>query len=361
MKKIQLQRKSKILVINIAGIGDQVMSVPALKGLHALYPDSELSLLTIPRCRFLLSGLAFIKNIYEFAISYERSLSYLRWSNIRLLKTLRRQRFDLVVNMKSIGSRGGAWKIKFLLACIKPRYTAGRNTFGRGAFYDLSVQDKDGGYKHSVEIMTDIVESLGGKIDRPMYLDIPVDAGDVAEVKHMLSSWNVSDCAVIIGFNPGSFRPAHRWVVERWIELGNRLLAHENTTIIITHGPEEENIISMIEAGITKKSALITKLFPLSLMPALLKAMHLFISNDTGPMHIAAAVRTPVIALFGPSDPVNFGPYGDPVINRVITGKVDCSIPCYKFECDNPRCMLAISVDDVYNAAHTILKKSKKI
>jgi ADP-heptose:LPS heptosyltransferase len=160
-----------------------------------------------------------------------------------------------------------------------------------------------------------------------------------------------------IGFQISASKPYCVWPKGHFSELGKRLLANsEDVNIILFGGPGDEKTGKEIAEGITtdsgQKPRIINLAGRLSLkkLPAALRGLDLFITNDTGPFHIAVALKTPTISLFVPSTVRHTGPYQDLEIHKVIRKPKPCS-PCIKKYCNDPNCMSIISVEEVYRAA----------
>jgi lipopolysaccharide heptosyltransferase II len=358
LNKIPLPKGSKILVVNIAGIGDQIMAIPAMDALRALYPACELSLLTIARCKGLLNEISYLKHIYEIGLSYEKTLSYLRWANIKLLQEIRHEHFSLAINLESISSLPGSLKMWFLLSLIGATHWAGRNTAGRGNFYDIAVSENDIENRHTVEIMMAVMEELGAPHSGDIRLRLPINNDDRETAASFLARHTVSPSSVLIGFNPGSFRPSRRWSLDRWSALANRLQEDDRIEIFISGGPDEKGMIGTIAAGMRKKPITAFEQLSLRHVPALISACRVFVTNDTGPMHIAAAVGTPLVALFGPGDRARYRPYTTPGKAEIIQKPVNCQLPCYRHECASADCMKHIQVEDVLSAVREQLKRT---
>ncbi|MFH1378802.1 MAG: glycosyltransferase family 9 protein [bacterium] len=355
MTKITLPPGSKILIVNIAGIGDQVMSLPALNALHTLYPESEISLLSLTRSKGLLKGIEYIKNIYELDIIYEKQFSYVTRSNIKLLFRLRKEKFAMAINLEGISSFAGKLKISLLFKLIGPRIWVGRNTFGRGRFYDVKIDEVYSQGRHTVDSMMDILVALGFEPHQAVALELPVSDEDKKLAAAFLDKKNIPTDHIIVGFNPNAYRPSRQWDIPRWIDLGNKILENPGIHILITGGRSDMDRINTILKGINNKSLVTFADISLDLLPALLQRMDLFVTNDTGPMHIAAAVGTSIVALFGPGDVRRYRPYGEHKKIKLIRADSSCTGPCYKHYCADPECMLKISVDDVYNAVKAML------
>ncbi|MBW1967352.1 MAG: glycosyltransferase family 9 protein [Deltaproteobacteria bacterium] len=166
-----------------------------------------------------------------------------------------------------------------------------------------------------------------------------------------------------IGFQISASRPFKAWPQGHFSELGKRLLADsEDVNIILFGGPGDEKIGKKIAEGITTVSNQKPRVInlagrlPLKKLPAAIKGLDLFITNDTGPFHIAVALKIPTISLFVPTPVRHTGPYQDLEIHKVIRKPKPCS-PCLQKYCNDPNCMSLISVEEVYQAVKTSLSQ----
>ncbi|MDD5236290.1 MAG: hypothetical protein PHU91_01265 [Candidatus Omnitrophica bacterium] len=146
----------RILVINLGGMGDLLLSRPALKALKNHFPQAEISLLVIPQVYEVAVSTPYVDKVY---ILYNDPRCLFRDAGI--LFSLRCRHFDLAINMRTLASAGGARKIKFILDFIKPRVSAGRDTDGRGQFFDMKVPETLKGKKYEMEYDIDTVTALG--------------------------------------------------------------------------------------------------------------------------------------------------------------------------------------------------------
>jgi heptosyltransferase-2 len=159
----------------------------------------------------------------------------------------------------------------------------------------------------------------------------------------------------LIGINPGGDRPNRRWPADRFAIVAEALLHDGGTRIVLFGGPGEEGLARMIKDRLPSSS--VTSLAgALSLhdLCYLISKLDLFITNDSGPMHIAAAAKTPVVALFGPEHPRNLRPYAPDTLYRVVYKEVPCR-PCNRSSCGNPICLTAIAPADVVPPCRELL------
>jgi ADP-heptose:LPS heptosyltransferase len=150
----------------------------------------------------------------------------------------------------------------------------------------------------------------------------------------------------LIALHPGAKDAFKQWPASHFIELGKRLHAALNATILITGTPGEQALVDAIASQIPEAQS-ITHL-PLRTFAALLQNVDLMVSNDTGAMHVAFAMRTPTIALFTPTNPVHCGPFA--AKNVLTIAKAPTCTPCLRKKCTSPFCLLQIGIDEVYHA-----------
>lgn len=347
-----------ILIVQLAGIGDLVMGIPTIKALRNKYKDAYLGLLVISRSRQLMAGNPYIDEMFVLDIK-DTALKHLfsKRGFVKVFKTLKELRkldFDIVINLERISSWIGAFKMAIFFMLIGGKFWIGRDTDGRGFFFDFKIKEKTLEHKHQVELNLDVCRALGVDI-KEVKLDIPILDGDRIFISDFLKLHDISDKDVLIGFNPGAFRPSRRWFEGCWAGLAERLIKEYGCKIVITGDSSEQKMIEEIARLAGDKRLIIATNFTLKQLTALLERLRLFITNDSGPMHIAAAVQTPIIALFGPGDNYQFSPYPQSDKYIVIRKETNCRRPCYKFKCRNHKCMKLISVDDVLIAARRIL------
>ena len=155
----------------------------------------------------------------------------------------------------------------------------------------------------------------------------------------------------MIAINPGGNWLPKRWPKENWAILADKLLGELSARVIITGSQHDVPLAREIESLMRQRCVCACGAFNLKQFGALCRRLHLFITADSGPLHIANCLGTrKIIALFGPTHPLITGPY--PQKNVVILQKnIGCEIPCYKQDCSDHRCMKALTVEDVVRAA----------
>ena len=212
---------------------------------------------------------------------------------------------------------------------------------GFGLFIDKRVSLKHLQNLHFSDAMMEIAKAAGGIPDDK---GIEVFWNQEAELKwaHLFTN----NDTIKIALNPGADDQRKRWAIERYAKVANHLVKHFNAQIILLGGPGEENIANDIEDRIKCEIVNLAGKLDLNELPYVISRMDLLISNDSGPMHIGAATKTPLVAIFGHEDPMLFGPYTTTDLYRVIFKNVDCK-PCKKKNCRNPICLDLITPEEV--------------
>ena len=362
-KEIFTKEIKKILILQLAGIGDLVMATPTLKALRERFRDAHIKLLVISRSAQLIKGCPYIDDLFILDIEHTNLKTLFEKGAItkayRAIKELHQEKFDMLINLERISSWPGAFKMGVLFSFIGAKYKVGRDTDKRGFFFNFKIKENSQERRHAVETNLDVARALGARV-REVKLELPLFDKDREFISRFLSPCDILDTDLLIGLNPGSFRFYGRWFKERWVRLANKLVEEYGCKIIITGGESERELINEIAKLIDKKSIITAINLTLKQLTALIERFNLFITNDTGPMHIAAATQTPLIALFGPGDIHKFFPYGNSDKCLIVRKEVSCQRPCYKFKCKNRKCMELITVEDVMKAVRGILAFTQK-
>ncbi len=339
----------KILIIQLGGIGDVVMSTPVIRALREHYKKAYIGMLVISRSAPVIEGLPYIDKLFIVdvkLITFRQliTIPYL-FKTIRLIRMLRNKKFDLAINLKRIWSWSGAFKTAVFIKLIGAKQSIGIKG-KKSFFYSIDVGESSSKIKHAVEENIEVVKTLGVEV-KDRNLIVPVSDNDREIANAFLSQNNINDKDILVGFNPGAFRPSRRWPMPRWSELADRLIEEYNCKIVIAGSKGDAYMIEEIKRAIDNIDRVFSVAdFTLKQYAALIEKLALFVTNDTGPMHIASAIGTAVIALFGPGEVEKFYPYPRNKRHIVIRKKIKCS-PCYKFRCSHTTCMKLITVKDV--------------
>ncbi len=339
---------ARILAVSNTAIGDTLLSTPGLRSLRLAYPSAHISLLLNGAYTELFAGNPDVDEIIP---------SRGGWRGFwRLALRLRRHRFDLACifhgnepqttplcylsGARFIFKLPNSNRFRYLLTNREPLTTW--QEFGHGIDQRLAV-----------------AALAGGKpTDRRMTLEVGEEPR--MEVALRLEECGIGIGTTVIGFQPGASTRSRRWAPSRFIELGRRLLAERaDLRIVVTGSPAEKELAEGIASGIGDARAAVTAGdLPLRLLPALIERCALLVTGDTGPMHMAVAVGTPVVALFAVADWRRSGPGYDLDRHVVIQRGRTCE-PCYSKNCPYPEpvCMEQIGVDDVERAIGELLQR----
>lgn len=355
---ISPEKIRKILIVQLAGIGDLIMATPTLKAIRDKFSKSHISLLTTSRAKEVVVSSPYIDEIFTLD-KYLHFLSFFRPKSIiemvRLIKTLREKHFDMAINLFRLIRKRGIIRMVLLFYLIGAEYRMGRDTDGRGFFFNIKVPEKEGGPRHEVERILDVARTLGAEI-KDKRLEICVSNEDRKYALGFLRQNQILDTNLIIGLNPGAFIPSHLWGKENFAKLGDELVKRYQAKIVISGGPDEIELASEIASMMKIKPVIAAGKMTLKQDAALMERYNLFITNGTGGMHMAVATNTTLIALLGP-DFVKYFPYGNRDRCVVIKKDIKCS-PCYKLKCKKHLCMKLITVEDILQAAEVLLERT---
>lgn len=343
VRQLGKQPLQRILVRATNWIGDAVMTTPALAALRAHYPEAEIVLLANP----LVAQLFTFHSCVDRVVIYDKKGIHAGIGGFwRIVTELRAQHFDAAVLLQN------AIEAALLAVFAGIPCRAGYTTDARRLLlnYPVSVTSADKQLHH-----TDYYLHLLGQLginggDEKLRLDCSVEEQQWA--KAMLASDERHDR--VIAINPGAaYGSAKRWFPERFALVADMLAKRYNAQILLTGGPAETDIGADIVGAMD--STVINMIGQTSVrqMMSLLAQCELLITNDSGPMHVAAAFDVPIVAVFGPTDHTTTCPASDNV--KIVRKDTDCA-PCLLRQCPSDhRCMQAISADDVIAAATQLL------
>ena len=343
------ERIRKILVREVNWVGDAVLTLPALAALDRRFPLAEIAVLAKPWVAGLFAGQAAVDRIVEYrAEGSHRGLPG-RWA---LARELRRERFDLVLLFpNSLDAAIVPW-----LARVPRR--VGYGTDGRGPLLTQGVaQSGRSAERHQVFRYLDLVRALGA--DGEAIPQIMVDAEAVRAADRLLLDHGVEAGEACVAVNPGSiYGSAKRWSAERFAAVADALAESHRARILLIGSAREWDVLEAVAGQMRRTPIRLGGRTDLATLAGVLKRVRLLLSNDTGAMHLAAAVGTPVLAVFGPTDADATGPLGPD--SRVVREPVPCS-PCLLRECPiDHRCMVGVGIAQVLKAAEDLLTTTQR-
>ncbi|MDA2909721.1 lipopolysaccharide heptosyltransferase II [Nitrospiraceae bacterium AH_259_D15_M11_P09] len=347
MRKESLKR---LLVRTPNWIGDAVMSEPALSAVRKLFPSAEITWLAKPAIAELFQGHPACDKVVVYEDRGRHSGITGKWA---LAETLRGQRYELAILLQN------AFEAAMLafLSGIPRRF--GYATDGRKFLLSDPVV-KPTTTRHQVDYFLDMLRPLGveGPASAPqLYLT----AQEEREMEQRLAQFGIGEADCLVGLNPGSiYGGAKRWLPDRFAETADRLVRESGAKrirVVIVGARGEETLGQAINERMAAKPIVLSGRTSIRQLMAVIKRCSLFITNDTGPMHIAAAFSVPVVAIFGPTDWRTTAPLG--AAHSIVRHEVECA-PCLLRECPiDHRCMTRVTVDEVCEAALKRLRADK--
>jgi heptosyltransferase-2 len=332
----------KIVIRAPNWIGDSILAVPAAYSLSKNFPQAQIWIAAKDWVKELFASHDFIKGV--ISLPDDDGFKNLKVS-IRKIKSFH---FDIGVLLTNSFSSA----LLFYLGKIPERW--GYNTDGRRVLLTRGVALKKGEEcSHQLNYYLDLISGLGLKTFPPK-ISLPVTQEEKGKAKEMLLSLNVDLKKPLVILNPGaSYGPSKRWHARNYAKLAILLQDRKKAEILITGSKDETGLVESISSFMTKKPLNLTGKTNLRLLAGLISIADLFITNDSGPMHIANALKIPVVAIFGPTNPSFTGPFQQPA--AVIKKDVPCW-PCSYRECPfDHRCMIKINAEEVFEACQKFL------
>lgn len=342
---------SRILVVLPNWVGDLVLATPALRALRRQYADQHITFLVKSHLAPVLSGGDWMDEL-RFWPSRGPSRPKRRKSFLGFAAELRENRYDIAILFANSFRSG----LLSRLAGIKRR--VGYDREGRGLLLtDKLLPEKANGKFVPVPMIryyNAIARYLGCR-ECPELPELFTTVEDESVVDQVMASAGVKSGQPIVVVNPGaSFGPAKCWIPERFAEVGDRLAERRGAAVFISCGPSEIEVARAVAGRMRRPCVVLDRpVMPLGPSKALIRRASLLVTNDTGPRHFANAFGTPVVTVFGPTDPQWTVTAAEK--ERSLMVPVDCG-PCMKRRCPlDHRCMTRITSDMVLNRAEELL------
>ena len=332
----------KILVREVNWLGDAVLTLPALAALARRFPQAEITVLAKPWVAGLLKGQRGVDRLLEYqAGGIYRGLRG-RWD---LARQLARERFDLAVLFpNSLDAALVPW-----LARIPRR--VGFGTDGRGVLLTDRVPPPPKARPHQVFRYLALAQAVGAAGEPVPVLDVHPKTETAA--LRLLSAEGIGADEPCLALNPGSiYGDAKRWLPERFARVADIVAQRHGARVLLIGSAKEREILDAVARRMQRPSVQLGGRTDLATLAGVLRRVRLLLSNDTGAMHVAAAIGTPVLAVFGPTDAEATGPLGPR--SRIARHPVPCS-PCLLRACPiDHRCMSVIGEEEVVAAAEEL-------
>lgn len=333
----------KILFIKLSAIGDVVQTLPALEAIKRHFPGCEIDWVVEEAASGILEGHPLINRLL---ISRRKAWVRMLRNPGRFFQSLRdifgffrrlhETRYDIAIDLQGLLKSGvliGLARAERKIGFDKTRELSYLFLNEKLPPYDIE--------KHALERYLDVARYLGAKDPSPK-CTLPIEH-EIDVMKKRLEVLGRNGKRIVV-INPMARWKTKLWEEGKFAELAERLASEKNAVVIFTGGTDDHGVAERIRSGMKQSSENWAGKTNLKELAALASLADLFITTDTGPMHLAAAAGAKVLALFGPTAPWRTGPYGQGHI--VLRTGIDCS-PCFKRKCEDVKCMRGITVEEV--------------
>jgi lipopolysaccharide heptosyltransferase II len=339
---------SRILVLEYWNLGDIVMESPFLHNLRVQYPTAHITIFTSPKCADLLKDQGLVDEMIVVRVPWAQHYSRWRKYNpfsmlwlelFRALRTVRAAEFDM-----AFAARADI-RENFMLWATRVRRRIGY-AFGGGGFLLTDLVTPDLHNPHFSQRWLRLLEHVG----KPVLIRDPrlrVSKEQQESARQLLSGRGLHESDFVIAIHPGARSPLRQWGKENFVAVAKRLESDFRIKIVWFRDPGQDAAINAPEGALA---------LPLGQFMAVLSECRMFICNDSGPMHIATSLGTPVVAIFGPTEPAWFGPLGQGH-SVVIRPEFWCR-PCFDYcQFDQPYCLRTVTVESVYEASAKTIRQ----
>lgn len=326
--------RKKILIIKWGALGDLVASTPAIKTLRENFPNAHITLFTNNLMNQIIPP-GFWADDHIIINTIGNKIEDSIFNQLKLFFELRRKKFDIAVNLRWTSERAAL--ITFMSGS-KTRISSGPKNMMW--VYTNKIIHPVGHY-HEIHRNLDIVKALGlAKINEAP--EVYISDSNKTFADNFFEKNKLSSCGVVC-IHPGASKPVRAWMPERFAEIGKLLSDKYKLKIVVTWGEKEKEIATNVVQMIGGNAVLCDETKTIGDLSAIINKCNMFFSNCTGPMNVAVAVKTPVVALLGSSDETDWGAYGKEHTNI----KSPLRLEQYTDE-DEKRAMEAITVEHVW-------------
>ncbi len=333
-----------ILVVKLSAIGDVIHTLPSVACLRRRYPDAHITWIIEEAAADLIRNHPHVDRV--IVSSRKRWLREIRQGNIRkpfreanaMLHLLQDRTYDLVIDFH------GLFKSAVFVFLSRGRRKLGYDSMQELSGLFLNEKIPEDMNKHAVDRYLDFLRYLGVEDPTPEFL-IPYADENRRKIDRLLDTNGIDRQRPLVAVSPVALWDTKLWQEEKFAELADRIAGELNCQVVLTG--QDRIILDRIGALAKRPPVNLGGMTTLRDLACLYQKASVLVTTDSGPMHLAAAVQTPVVALFGPTDPGRTGPYGTG--HKVLTAPLPCR-PCFKKTCDTQACMREISVADVFDA-----------
>ena len=357
VRPLRMEEKDRILLIRPDHLGDMLLSTPAIRALRAARPDAEIHMLAGPWSADVIAAFPEVDLVLTLpfpGFSRHHPKENLGSPYKLLLQTARQLRdvgYSSAVIMRPDHWWGAAVaqlagipvRIGYALPDVAP-------------FLSETLEHQR---EHAVLQNMRLVQRWTGSIaPEETILTFQSNAEDAGYVDGYLNEWGISHRRRLICIHPGSGTWVKRWQPEKWARVADTLAEQLKAAAVFTGGDHEVPLVRQIMAEMEADACIMAGDTRVGQLAALYKRATVVLGPDSGPMHLAVAVDTPTVSLFGPADPVEFGPWGSPERHQIVTTDIGCR-PCRVLDWGNDQeafhpCVHEISIGQVLAAAREV-------
>jgi heptosyltransferase I len=340
----------RILLIKLSALGDVIQTLPTLEAIRAAYPQADITWLVeeaaapILELHPALDSLVVSRRRSWLAAGQQGSL-YTAWQEFRqVVQSIRQRPYDLVIDFQ------GLLKSAFWTRLARSPRKIGFDRTREYSYLPLTERlppyDPD---EHAVRRYLRVARYLGAAAESIRFrLALPNGVGE--DLDYL---WSEKTGPLIV-MHPGTRWPSKHWPPENFAFLADALRHARQARVVFTGSPADRPLIAGIRSCMSTSAEDLSGRTDLKALTRLFYQADAAVTTDTGPMHLAAAVGTPVVAVFGPTAPWRTGPFGPQ--HRVIRTNLPCS-PCFQRHCLKPECLTGLAVDQVLAAVGEILNQ----
>jgi heptosyltransferase I len=326
-----------ILFIKPSSLGDIVHAMPTLASLRRAYPSAKMTWLVKRQWAGLVERIDGVDRVWSVTPGMKGWLSH--------IPALRAERFDLAVDLQGLFRSA----IMGWLSGAPDRIGFTNAREGSPWWYNRLVP-VPAPEMHAVDRYLLVAKALGAADTGPPEFRFQIPPADRDEVERLMVRAGIGSGTNWVAINVSARWPTKRWPAASFATVADQINGEGLGPVLFIGGPDDRADIAAVRGMMKTGSIDLAGAFPVGLLPSFLAKADLLITNDSGPMHIAAAVGTPVVAVFGPTSPIRTGPYGSG--HMVLTHKIACS-PCFSRVCENKAylaCLTEITPDQVFSA-----------
>ncbi len=353
MRKITLKGDERILVVRTDRMGDVILSIPTLELIKKTYPSTHLAMLISAYPAPLLRNNPYLD---ELIVDDRDGVHGGLKGCFRLANFLRRRRFDISVLLHP------TWRLALLLFLARVRYRVGTGYRLYSLFFNLKIfQHRKTIEKHELEYNLDMLKPLGIEPERVLPR-IYACAEEEDKKRIMFEKLGIGEDDIVAVVHPGSGNSSLNLPPEKFASLADEMIEKEKVKLILTGSQAEVSLVGLVARNMKNSSINMAGKLELRELSLVLERADVVVSNSTGPMHLATAVGTPVVAIFSPilvSSPKRWGPYGEG--HEVVWPQVPICRKCKPGSCRYYNCMDRIDTHQIYLKAKSILENRRLV